>query len=205
MPGPAYRIHTPRLVLRCWQPADAPLLDAAITASLDHLRAWMPWAHQEPEGVEAKARRLRGFRAAFDQDRDFIYGIFSPDETAVIGGTGLHPRVGEGAREIGYWIHAAHVSQGYATEAAAALTRVAFEVDRLRRVEIHCDPKNERSAAVPRRLGYTHEATLRQRQTGVDGEPRDTMVWSMLREEHAGTPAAALEIEAFDVLGKRAL
>lgn len=40
--APAYRIVTPRLVIRCWNPPDAPLLKAAIDASLDHLRAWMP-------------------------------------------------------------------------------------------------------------------------------------------------------------------
>jgi hypothetical protein len=40
--GPAYRIHTHRLVLRCWQPTDAPLLKAAIDVNLEHLRPWMP-------------------------------------------------------------------------------------------------------------------------------------------------------------------
>ena len=47
--GPAYRIHTQRLVLRCWQPTDAPLLKAAIDASLEHLRPWLPWAQHEPK------------------------------------------------------------------------------------------------------------------------------------------------------------
>ena len=63
VPGPAYRIQTPRLVIRCWQPADAPLLADAVTASLEHLRPWMPWVHAEPEELEAKVQRLRGFRA----------------------------------------------------------------------------------------------------------------------------------------------
>jgi RimJ/RimL family protein N-acetyltransferase len=205
MPGPAYRIRTPRLLLRCWNPEDAPLLAEAIIASLDHLRPWMPWAHQEPEAVEAKAERLRGFRASFDRDEDLIYGIFDPAGTEVLGGTGLHPRVGEGAREIGYWIHAGHLRRGYATEAAAALTRVAFEVHGLRRVEIHCDPENEPSAAVPRRLGYTHEATLRQRALTADGAPRDEMIWSLFREVYPGTPGAAIEIAATDALGQRLL
>ncbi|HEY0683479.1 MAG TPA: GNAT family protein [Steroidobacter sp.] len=200
--GPAYRIRTPRLVLRCWNAEDAPLLMTAITASLDHLRAWMPWAHHEPESIEAKTQRLRDFHADFEQGRDFIYGIFSPDESQVLGGTGLHPRLGEGAREIGYWIHADHAGQGYATEAAAALIKVAFEVENLRRVEIHCDPNNSRSAAVPRRLGFTHEATLQQ---SVDGTPRDVMIWRLLRENYDRTPAIAIEIEAFDALGQRLL
>jgi RimJ/RimL family protein N-acetyltransferase len=205
MPGPAYRIHTPRLVIRCWNPADAPLLVAAITESLDHLHPWMPWALQEPESVEAKAKRLRQFRSRFDADQDYFYGILDPDETEVLGGTGLHTRIGEGAREIGYWIHVRHVGRGYATEVAAALTRVAFEVDEVRRVEIHCAPENAPSAAVPRKLGYTHDATLRRRLPEPDGTLRDTMIWSLFREEYPGSPAAALEVAAFDALDQRIL
>jgi RimJ/RimL family protein N-acetyltransferase len=202
VPAPAYRIQTPRLVLRCWQPSDAPLLADAITASLDHLRPWMPWVHAEPEELEAKVQRLRGFRARFDTDQDFIYGIFTPGEDEVVGGTGMHPRVGEGALEVGYWIGARHVGQGYATEAAAALTRAGFELHSLERMEIRCDPANERSASVPRKLGYTHEATLRANVVGVDGGRRDTMVWSLLRGEYAGSPSAATPLQAFDAAGR---
>lgn len=202
MPPPAYRIHTPRLVLRCWDPADAPLLADAVTASVEHLRPWMPWVHDEPEELEAKVQRLRGFRARFDTSADFIYAIFDPDEREVVGGTGMHPRVGEGALEIGYWISARHAGRGYATEAAAALTRVGFEIHGLERMEIRCDPGNERSASVPRKLGYTHEATLRANVVGVDGGRRDTMVWSLLRAEYPGSPSASARLRAFDAAGR---
>jgi RimJ/RimL family protein N-acetyltransferase len=205
MPAPAYRIRTARLVIRCWDPADAPLLSAAINASLEHLRPWMPWANQEPETVEAKAQRLRRFRADFDSDRDFVYGIFNAEETAVLGGAGLHTRAGIGAREIGYGIHADHIGHGYATEAAAALTRVACEVDRVRWVEIRCDPQNGRSAAIPNRLGYRCDATLRHRLLAPDGGPRDVMIWSLLQEEYSNAPAAASQVHAFDALGQRLL
>jgi RimJ/RimL family protein N-acetyltransferase len=202
VPGPAYRIQTPRLVLRCWDPADAPLLADAVTASVGHLRPWMPWAHAEPEELEAKVQRLRGFRARFDLDQDFIYGIFTPDEREVVGGTGMHPRIGDGGLEIGYWISARHVGRGYATETAAALTRVGFEIHGLERMEIRCDPANERSAAVPRRLGYTHEAMLRANVRGVDGDRRDTMVWGMIRSEYPRSPCAAAQVQAFDAAGR---
>lgn len=59
IPGPAYRIHTARLVIRCWNPADAPLLKAAVDASLDHLRPWMPWAENEPQELDKKIDGLR--------------------------------------------------------------------------------------------------------------------------------------------------
>jgi RimJ/RimL family protein N-acetyltransferase len=203
VPGPAYRVHTPRLVLRCWKPRDAPLLKTAIDASLEHLREWMPWAEDEPQDLQAKISLMRRFRGRFDLGQDFVYGIFNRDESAVVGGTGLHTRVGEEAFEIGYWIHVDHINRGFATEAAGALTRVAFEVNDARRVEIHCDPENERSAAVARKLGFVHEATLRRRARTPEGELRDTMIWTLLAEEYPDSVASDVEIEAFDGMGRR--
>lgn len=201
----AYRIQTKRLVIRCWDPRDAPLLKKAIDESLEHLRPWMPWANQEPEPVEAKAARLRKFRGSFDLDKDYIYGIFNLDETQVIGGTGLHTRAGKNALEIGYWIHAGHINQGLATEVAAALTRVAFEVNRVDRVEIHCDPENVRSAKIPEKLGFVMEAVLRNRTTTSQGDPRDTMIWSMFADEYDGSVPGKTDLAAFDVLGDQLL
>jgi RimJ/RimL family protein N-acetyltransferase/catechol 2,3-dioxygenase-like lactoylglutathione lyase family enzyme len=203
--GPAYRICTPRLVLRCWQPDDAPLLTAAVEASLEHLRPWMPWAVNEPEPVDQKVQRLRRFRANFDLGRDFIYGVWNGAETDVLGGTGLHTRVGPDAREIGYWIHAGHTRQGYATEAVAALTKIGFQVDGIERMEIHCDPRNEASTAIPRKLGYRHDATLRRRANSPDGSVSDIMIWSLFRDEFPDTPAADATVTAFDGMGRQLL
>ena len=199
--GPAYRIHTSRLVLRCWHPQDAPLLKAAIDANLEHLRPWMWWAQYEPEDLHRKIERLRQCRGAFDLGQDFSYGIFNRAETQVLGSTGLHTRVGAGAREIGYWVHHDYINQGLATEVTAALTKVAFAIDQVARIEIHCDPNNVRSLAVPRKLGFCHEATLRQRMRTPEGKPRDTMIWTLLADEYPTSPAATAEIEAFDVMG----
>lgn len=205
MTTPPYRIVTPRLVIRCYNPGDAEALEAAIHASLDHLKPWMPWAHAEPEDFEAKVQRLRAFRGKFDLDQDYIYGIFAADEARLIGGTGLHPRIGPDALEIGYWIHVDEAGKGFATESTAALTRVAFEVAGVRRVEIRCDPANAASLAVPRKLGYTHEATLRGRSATETGALRDSMIWSLFREDFPGTPASAAELQAFDAAGRRTL
>jgi RimJ/RimL family protein N-acetyltransferase len=201
--GPAYRIHTERLVLRCWTPADAPLMQTAIAESLAHLRAWLPWALYEPEDLVDKAARLRRYRGDFDLDRDYVYGIFDRDETRVLGSTGLHTRLGRGVREIGYWIHKDHINRGLATEVSAALTQVAMVIDHVQRVEIHCDPDNVASASVPRKLGFTHEATLRRRAISPSGEVRDTMVWTLLAAEYPDSPAAARTIEAYDASGQR--
>lgn len=201
--GPAYRIVTPRLVIRCYDPTDAPLLKASVDASVEHLRPWMPWIRFEPQTLEQKVQLLRGFRGKFDLGQDFIYGIFDRDETRLLGGTGVHPRREPGAGEIGYWVHVDFQGQGLITEAAAALVRVSFEIDRLRRVEIRCAPANTRSGAVPQRLGFKLDGTLRQ----CIGEEavgwNDAQVWTLLASEYPTSPAARAAVEAFDVVGER--
>ncbi len=201
IPGPVYRILTPRLCLRCWQPADAARLKAAVDASREHLRPWMPWA-QEEEPLQNYVDRLRQFRGQFDLGQDFIYAIFSRDESRVLGGSGLHTRRGSHAREIGYWVHVDHIGQGYATETSAALTKVAFEIEGMDRVEIHCDPANLASAAVPRKLGYTHEATLRRRSHWSDEKVEDSMIWTLFAADYPASPAVQLEIQSFDAAGR---
>jgi RimJ/RimL family protein N-acetyltransferase len=193
--------------VRCWNPADAPLLKEAIDSSLDHLRPWMPWAHDEPQPVAAKAELLRSFRGRFDLGEDYVYGLLDRRETEVIGGSGLHTRVGEGALEIGYWIRASRVGEGLATEAAAALTRVAFEVADVDRVEIRIDPANEASLRVPQRLGFRQEALLHRRlPTRVGGPPeRDAVLFVLFADELRSTPAATAALEAYDALGARVL
>ncbi|WP_438007976.1 GNAT family N-acetyltransferase [Sorangium sp. So ce321] len=175
---PPARIVTARLTLRAWQPGDAPLIREAIDSSLAHLRPWMPWAVREPLPLEATVSLLERFRDDFAAGLDFHYGIFTRDEREVLGGTGLHPRIGPDAIEIGYWLREAATRRGYATEAVSSLTRVALEELGLSRVEIRCDPRNSASAAVPRRLGYRHVTTLEANALTPAGEPRDTMVWA---------------------------
>jgi RimJ/RimL family protein N-acetyltransferase len=190
----AYRITTDRLVIRCWDPADAPLLKEAVDSSLEHLRPWMPWAAAEPTTLEQKADLLRTFADQFTRDEDAVYGIFDATEERVLGGTGFHPRIAANAREIGYWIRADAIGRGLASESTAALTRVGFEVEGLRRIEIHCDAANVRSAAIPRKLGYT--------DTGArDG--RGHLVFRIERSEYPGSPSAAAALTAYDAAGER--
>ncbi|MBY8980440.1 MAG: GNAT family N-acetyltransferase [Candidatus Lokiarchaeota archaeon] len=199
--GPVYRIKSERLVIRCYNPKDALYLQKAIQENVEHLRPWMPWVKSEPEDLKVKIERLRVFRADFDLSKNFVYGVFDPHETELVGGTGLHPRVGSNAFEIGYWIHVNHINKGYATEISAALTKVAFEIEHVNRVEIHCDPNNIKSAAIPRKLGYVYEATLRNRCENIEGELIDSMIWSISREEYPKYPGAKAKIVAYDVFG----
>ena len=53
-PPVAYRVETPRLVLRCWSPEDAPELRRALDDSDQHLRPWIPFMKDEPRNLESE-------------------------------------------------------------------------------------------------------------------------------------------------------
>jgi RimJ/RimL family protein N-acetyltransferase len=201
-PPAPYRIETERVVIRCYEPRDAPLLKEAIESSLEHLRPWMPWAQDEPQTLEDRVELVKFFRSSFDSGENFTYGIFTADETEVLGGTGLHPRIGPGGLEIGYWVRANATRQGIVTESTAALTRVGFEICEADRIEIRIEPGNEASFGVPRKLDFLEEATLRRRLPGKAGGPlRDVTIFTMFREDF--DPAIAPGIRAFDARGER--
>ena len=204
-PPAPYRIETERLVIRCYEPRDAAPLKEAIDGSLEHLQAWMPWAAGEPQTLEEKLELVKHFRSLFDTGENFTYGIFDADEKEMLGGTGLHPRVGPGGLEIGYWIRASATRQGLGSESSAALTRVGFEVCEADRIEIRIEPRNEASMGIPRKLGYTQEVTLRRRLPAWEkGEPlRDVTIFTMFREDF--DPAVAPPLRAFDGLGRQLL
>jgi RimJ/RimL family protein N-acetyltransferase len=204
IPNPAYRIETKRLIVRCWEPKDAALIREAIAESREHLLPFMPWASDEPQSVEQKVELMRRFRGLFDRGEDYVYGIFDRDESRVVGGTGLHTRLKDNALEIGYWLHKDFINQGLVTESTAALTKVAFEIYHVERVEIHCAVENLASAAVPRKLGYVHEAT-RRRMGFAYGKTCDSMIWTLFADEYPATPCAAAKIKAFDIIGKQLL
>jgi len=202
---PPYRIETDRLVIRCYEPRDAQLLKEAIDLSVEHLRPWMPWIRFEPQTVEEKVELLRGFRGQFDLGQNFTYGIFSRDETKQLGGSGLHPRGGEGSLEIGYWVAADAIGQGIATEQTAVLTRAGFEICGLERIDIQVEPDNARSLAIPPKLGFTQDGVLRRRlEPGEeDGPRRDSVLFTMVREELAASPCVQYGYVAYDAVGNR--
>ena len=195
-----YRIETGRLIIRCWEPRDAAALKEAVDSSIEHLRPWLPWVRFEPQTIDEKVELLRGFRARYDRDEDYILGIFDRDDRTVLGGTGLHTRRGPNEREIGYWVRANAASQGIVSEAVAALVHAAFSIENVVRLEIRCDPKNRPSVRVAEKALFNLDGTLPRRAQEGDGELRDTMVFSLYPEDDR--PSLSGPISAFDAAGR---
>ena len=164
------------LVIRPWELRDATRLHTAILESIDHLRPWVPFADKEPITFDQRVANIAQWRDRLDTGGDRMYGLFLGDE--VVGGCGLHPRIGEGGLEIGYWVHPGFVRRGLATRAARAMTDEAFAIDGIDRVEIWHKEANVPSGRIPATLGFAY---LGKRFR--DGSPdEEWMVWLMTRD-----------------------
>ncbi|HEY8676421.1 MAG TPA: GNAT family protein [Candidatus Dormibacteraeota bacterium] len=169
-----------RLAIRPWQVNDAPALSVAIIESIDHLRPWMPWIATEPRSLAERQSMIARWEKEHRAGGDMVFGMFIG--AIVVGGCGLHRRLGPSGLEIGYWVHAAHVRRGYAARVAAMLTSLAFSFPEIELVEIHCDRANHASQGVPRRLGFI----LVGQQTKPAQAPNETGlqdVWRVTRSD----------------------
>lgn len=192
-----YRIESERLVVRCLELSDAEDLYRLVLDNQAYLAEWMPWARQ-PLSLDGYMDHARGRRAAFDEGKDFAYGVFDRETGAIVGCSGLHTRCMPGGLELGYWISEGRAGQGLATEAGAVMCRCAFEHFGKARVELLAHEQNHASRRVAEKLGFQLEGVLRNKI-----ELGDTWVnaatYSLLPGE--GT-IARFAYRAFDGLGR---
>lgn len=198
---PAWRIRTERLELRPWLPTDVPAYMAVLDDSRAHLSPWLPWA-VDPFDEDEAVRRFMRFHGAFARSEEFVYGVFRGGE--VVGGIGLHLRVGPQAAEVGYWLARAHTGQGYVTEAVRAVCQVGLGLHGYDRIEIRMEPENHRSAAVPARLGFALDPVLHRLPVRPEG-PVDCQVWTLFREELPTLAQGGGPVAAWDLLDRRLL
>lgn len=203
--GPPYRIDTPRLLLRCYAPSDAALRDEAVASSGTHLDGYFTAPPDGPPPFEVHLGLIRRYRGSFDLDRDRSYAVLDKVSGRFLGEVCLLLRAGIAAREVGYWLRKDAVGKGFATEMSAAVIRTAFELDKVSRVDLLCSSANEASAAVARRLGFTFEGCLRDRQLELHHRRGDLLSFTLLAGEYPQSPAHAVDIQAFDVLDRRLL
>ncbi|HZO91226.1 MAG TPA: GNAT family N-acetyltransferase [Chthonomonadaceae bacterium] len=177
-----------RVLVRRYRPGDGAAMWEAIEESREHLRPWLPWVgqHQSPADSEAYVRRAG---ARWQLREDFSMGLWALATGRFLGGSGLHASdVEVPSFEIGYWLRPSAVGHGYMTEAVRLLCRLAFETLAANRVFIRCDSRNARSAAIPRRLGFLHEGTLRNDHRDTSGELFDTLVFALTSQDYANLP-----------------
>jgi ribosomal-protein-serine acetyltransferase len=199
MPGYQFRtqvplfseIHGERVLVRPYRIEDAEALQAAVAESREHIRQWLPFADAH-QTVEETRDWLTHAVAAWMLRENMATGIFLRETGAFLGGLGLHIRSWEiGFFEIGYWLRASAEGHGYMREAVSQLIEFAARDLLASRLEIRCDARNARSAAVAEGLGFTREGHLRNGLYAPTGEIRDTLVFGLIPGDPAWPSSSA--------------
>lgn len=85
--------------------------------------------------------------------------------------------------ELDWKIGRAYWNNGYATEAAKAVTEYLFNTVGFHRIQAKCAAENIGSERVMQKLGMTREGVLREFFRGKDGCYHDVVIYSLLRNE----------------------
>lgn len=166
--------------LRLLEERYADEIYAAVDRNRARLRQWLPWvdASHCPDDVKAFIRRSLHRLATND---GFDAAIFVAGQFA--GNIGFHHLDWPNRRaSIGYWLDESFERRGLMTAAVRAMTNHAIRTLKLNRVEIRAATANARSRAVPTRLGFRHEGTLRDAEF-LDDQFVDHEVYGMVARE----------------------
>jgi ribosomal-protein-serine acetyltransferase len=162
--------------LRLLEEVDADELHALVNDNREFLARWMPWAAAQTLGDTLEF--IRRTRKQLADNQGFQAAIV--DNSRIVGVLGFHRVDWENrATSIGYWIAESFQGRGTVTKAVRALTDHAFWTWQLNRVEIRAGADNERSRAIPTRLGFKHEGVLRQAER-VGERYIDHVIYAML-------------------------
>ncbi|TSB47952.1 GNAT family N-acetyltransferase [Alkalicoccobacillus porphyridii] len=185
LPNVPQSFETERLFIRLPMPGDGKAVFEAQQASRKEMLPWIHWAHN-PTTLEQTEHGIRYAHEQYIRKKDLRLHLFDKQTGGFVGSSGLHqinwsvPKM-----EIGYWMDSRQSGKGYMTEAVAGITWFAFHKLGVHRLEIHCDPENKQSRAIPEKLGYKLEAVLKQNSVSTDGSSyRDTCLYAMLNSAH---------------------
>jgi len=101
--------------------------------------------------------------------------------TGVIGIYDIHPT--HRRAEIGYWLLKEYWGTGIITEAAMIVAKYAFEELELNRLYAYVEKPNVASKVLLKKIGFTHEGTMRQFEINRQGRFIDLMIYSKLRSD----------------------
>jgi ribosomal-protein-alanine N-acetyltransferase len=134
----------------------------------------------QPTAEQALAwiRRQRGQLA---ERARFSFAIADAETDTAVGAIGLGLRdLSAGRATAGYAVSPLHRGRGIATSALQALTRFAWTIPTLYRVELYIEPGNASSIHVAEAVGYQREGMLRSHQE-IGGTRRDMLLYATTR------------------------
>jgi [ribosomal protein S5]-alanine N-acetyltransferase len=170
-------IKTARLTIRPFQPEDWHAV-LEYTSDGDVMNYLPEGILNEQDTIDFVNRNMH------DQAEKFA--VVLHDGEALIGHMVFHEWYGEKTYEIGWVFNRNYQNKGFATEAANALVKYAFERLNAHRVIATCQPENIPSYRVMEKIGMRREAHFRKCMPAHYGRGTgwwDEYFYAMLEEE----------------------
>jgi ribosomal-protein-serine acetyltransferase len=159
---------------------DAAELFAVVDRNRAYLRRWLPWLDQNTS-PEHTRMFIRANLQQFAARNGFACGI--RHQGALVGVIGLHAIDWTNRKtSLGYWLDESSQGKGLISRACAKVLDHVFAELGLHLVEIGCAVGNDKSCAIPERLGFKREGVQRQREWLYDHYV-DHFVFTMLASE----------------------
>jgi ribosomal-protein-serine acetyltransferase len=173
-----------RLVLRRYRHADSSTYYHALRNNREHLNEFLPSFLADLQAEEEVKSWFDKQNAEWEAHNLFIFGAWEKATGVYVGEAYLAnpdwdvPRI-----EVGYFLLNEFTGKGYATEAANAAIRVAFERLKVMRIDLRCNADNTASIQVAKRCGFTQEGCFRQHHRKKDGMLVDVLWFGLLLSE----------------------
>jgi [ribosomal protein S5]-alanine N-acetyltransferase len=185
-PWPAEPVAYGPVVLRQFSDLDVPMVMEMSTDPYVPLIGSLP-ADTSPQEAQAWIERQRGRLA---EGAGFSFAIAEADTDRAVGGVGLWLRaLAQGRAEVGYSVIPSARGRGIAAVALIAVTRFAWTIPALYRIELHIEPWNTGSIRTAEKAGYEREGLLRSHQE-IGGQRRDMLLYATIRPRSAAAGGA---------------
>lgn len=138
---------------------DAQDIYNAVDNDREHLRKYLKWV-DDTVSINDTNENIKKRIEDFENGTAALYIIFY--ENKPIGSVGFisfNTKNMQG--EIGYWLNSSFEGKGIMTNCVKAIIKQSIEKLKIHKIIIRCDFENIKSTGVPKRLGFTHEGTLR--------------------------------------------
>ena len=173
-------IVRPDLDLRLLEERHASAVFALVNQDRAYLRQWLPWVDSTRE-EEDTATFIHTALEQFASGDGITAGVWLRGEFAGVIGTHRLNRLYRKI-ELGYWLGDSFQGHGIMTDCCRAMVTYLFEEREVNRVEICCAVGNHKSIAIPKRLGFAHEGTMREAEFS-NGAFHDLMLFGKVRRE----------------------
>lgn len=173
------QIHE-HLMLKQLELSEAEALFALTEQNRTYLRQWLPWV-DITKSIEDTKNYLYFCKNEYDRSQVINAGIWYGGQLVGCIGYNEVNRFHRFAK-IGYWLSAHMQGKGIMTQTCEAMVRYGFQELNMNRLEIRVATENQKSQAIPKRLGFVYEGAIRQAEWLTDHFV-DHMVFGILREE----------------------